>query len=96
MMFIWQMALVAYTVVVSESAARDGARAAAVDGNAAEVAKTSAGNLELESVNTEDNGEEVTVTVVVKVPTVSIPLVGQIDYTLDADATIPKEEEIED
>jgi hypothetical protein len=96
MLFIWQMALVAYTVVVSEAAARDGARAAAVEGDAATVAQRSAGGLVLQSVSTSETSEDVTVTVVAKIPTVSIPFVGQIDYTLDADATIPKEEEIED
>ncbi|WP_408011557.1 TadE/TadG family type IV pilus assembly protein [Pseudalkalibacillus sp. A8] len=96
MMIIWQMALVAYTVVVTEAAARDGARAAAVEGNAEEVAKRSAGNLKLESVNTEKGDEDVTVTVVANVPTVSIPFVGRLDFTFDADATIPIEEGLKD
>ncbi len=96
MMIIWQMALVAYTVVVTEAAARDGARAAAVEGNAEEVAKRSAGNLRLESVNTEKGDEDVTVTVVAKVPTVSIPFIGRLDFNFDADATIPIEEGLKD
>ncbi|MCF6139558.1 TadE/TadG family type IV pilus assembly protein [Pseudalkalibacillus berkeleyi] len=95
MLFIWQMALVAYTVVITESAARDGARAAAVEGNAKEVAERSAGGLKLQSVTTNESAEEVTVIVVAKVPTVSIPFIGKINYTLDADATIPIEKEFE-
>ncbi|WP_221569142.1 TadE/TadG family type IV pilus assembly protein [Alkalihalobacillus sp. TS-13] len=96
MMIIWQMALVAYTVVVTEAAARDGARAAAVDGDAEKVAERSAGNLVLQSVNTDKGDEDVTVTVVANVPTVSIPFIGRLEFTFDADATIPIEEGLKD
>ncbi len=92
-MIIWQMALVAYAVVVTEAAARDGARAASVGGNAAEVAEKSAGGLKLTSVNAVESGDDVTVTVVSRVPTVSIPIVGRIEVDFDADATMPMEDD---
>ncbi|WP_270182998.1 TadE/TadG family type IV pilus assembly protein [Alkalihalobacillus sp. CinArs1] len=92
-MIIWQMALVAYAVVVTESAARDGARAASVGGNAQQVAERSAGGLQIQSVSSVESGEDVTVTVVSRIPTVSIPLVGQIELDFDADATMPMEED---
>ncbi|ANX10958.1 hypothetical protein ABE41_002885 [Fictibacillus arsenicus] len=96
MLFIWQMALVAYTVVVSEAAARDGARVASVKGDYQATVQKSASGLDVQASHgygSSSYGEEVTVTVTSKVPTVSIPFVGRIDYSLDADATMPMEED---
>jgi hypothetical protein len=95
LLFIWQVALVAYAVVVSEAAARDGARVASVDGDFEAAVESSAYGLDIQSVTSGTGSaggyESVTVTVVTKVPTVSVPFLGKFDYNLKADATMPKE-----
>jgi TadE-like protein len=97
LLFIWQVALVAYAVVVSEAAARDGARVASVEGDYEAAVESSAYGLDLQSVSSSTGdssyGKNVTVTVVTKVPTVSVPFLGKIDYDLKADATMPMEED---
>lgn len=96
LLFIWQMALVAYTVVVAESAARDGARVAAVGGAYEEAVERAAYGLDVSSdsyTSTTAYGEEVTVTVTATIPSVKIPLIGRIEQDLTADASMPKEED---
>lgn len=97
LLFIWQMALVAYTVVVAESAARDGARVAAVGGDIETAVERSAYGLEITEINdftsSTDYGEEVTVTVTAMIPSVKIPMIGRIEQDLTADASMPKEED---
>ncbi|HLU21211.1 TadE/TadG family type IV pilus assembly protein [Lederbergia graminis] len=96
MLLIWQLALVAYTVVVAEAAARDGARVAAVGGDYSAAVDRSSQGLDVStslSTGTTSYGEEVTVTVTAKIPTMKIPFIGRLDYTLSADASMPKEED---
>ncbi|MCM3113223.1 TadE/TadG family type IV pilus assembly protein [Lederbergia lenta] len=96
LLFIWQVALVAYTVVVAESAARDGARVAAVGGDYGSAVDRAAHGLQVSSSVSEgmtSYGEEVTVTVKATVPTIKIPLIGRFEHELTADASMPKEEE---
>ena len=95
LLFIWQVALVAYTVVVAESAARDGARVAAVDGDYGDAVNRAAHGIKVSSSVTEGStsyGKEVTVTVKAKVPTIKIPFIGKLDQELKASASMPKEE----
>lgn len=95
LLFIWQVALVAYTVVVAEAAARDGARVAAVDGDYASAVDRAAYGLQVSSSKSEGEasyGPEVTVTVKAVVPTMNIPFLGKFEHELEADASMPKEE----
>ncbi|GIN58129.1 hypothetical protein J8TS2_24480 [Lederbergia ruris] len=99
LLFIWQVALVAYTVVVAESAARDGARVASVGGDYSAAVDRSAHGLEVSSSLSEGTtsyGKEVTVTVNATVPSIKIPLIGRFEHELKANASMPKEEEEED
>lgn len=96
LLFIWQMALVAYTVVVAEAAARDGARVAAVGGDYEAAVERAAYGLDVSSnsySSSTDYGEEVTVTVTASIPSIKIPFIGKIEETLTADASMPKEDE---
>ncbi|WP_404453909.1 pilus assembly protein [Virgibacillus necropolis] len=98
-LLIWQMAMAAYTVVVSEAAARDGARVASVEGDYQTAVERSAYGLDVTSsliTGSSSYGKEVTVIVHAKMPMISIPFVGKLDYTIDADATIPVIEENDD
>jgi len=92
-LLFWQIALVGYTLVVTEAAARDGARVAAVDGDVYTAVKNSVVGLELEDNYPEwdQDGEEVTVVVKTKVPLVKIPLVEDMHFTITMDATMPYE-----
>lgn len=96
LLFIWQVALVAYTVVVAESAARDGARVAAVGGEFEDAVERAAYGLDVSSESFTSGtayGEEVTVTVTATIPSIKIPFIGRIEQDLTADASMPKEEE---
>lgn len=97
-LFVWQMALVAYTVVVAEGAARDGARVAAVgeDGGAVySRVVSSAGGLDVLNVNTSRSsgahGDEVQVEVTVALKTIDVPFIGELNYDITRDATMPYE-----
>ncbi|MDQ0337874.1 hypothetical protein J2S00_000657 [Caldalkalibacillus uzonensis] len=100
-LFIWQMALAAYTVVVAEAAARDGARVASVvgvgnQGAIREAVNKAAYGLDVQQVNamTRPNsyGEEVTVTVAVKLLTIKVPFIDELDFTVTRRATMPYEQ----
>ncbi|MDA3129152.1 hypothetical protein GJS40_03625 [Aliibacillus thermotolerans] len=97
-LFVWQMALVAYTVVVAEGAARDGARVAAVEGDGGAVysrVESSAGGLDVLNVNTTRSsgayGDEVQVEVTVALKTIDVPFIGEFDYDITREATMPYE-----
>lgn len=95
LLFIWQVALIAYTVVVAEAAARDGARVAAVGGDYITAVERAAHGLHVTSSASEGNtsyGKEVTVTVKATVPTISIPFIGRFEHELQTSASMPKEE----
>lgn len=100
-LLIWQMALVAYSVVVAEAAARDGARVAAVVGESnmepiRDAVHRAAYGLEVNSVTASKNstsyGEEITVTIEVEMMTINIPFINDLSYTINADSTMPYEE----
>lgn len=101
-LFVWQAGLAAYTIVVAETAARDGARVASVDGIGStkieEAIRQTAAGLKIEEIKvdytpSDQAPEKVKVTVKVKVVNVELPIINQaisLDYT--ADAVIPYEE----
>lgn len=97
-LFIWQMALAAYTVVVLEGAARDGARVAAVGANASEV--EAAVNRSAYGLNVTSNvsgphstsyGKEITVEVSAQMLTIQVPIINELDFTITSRATMPYE-----
>jgi hypothetical protein len=95
-LFIWQMALAAYTLVVSEAAARDGARVAAVGGDFHTAVRNAAYGLTIVEISPSSppdlyTDEEVTVTVKAKVPVIDVPFIADLDYTITSDATMPVE-----
>ncbi|WP_035178353.1 TadE/TadG family type IV pilus assembly protein [Alkalihalobacterium bogoriense] len=96
LLFIWQVALIAYSVVVTEAAARDGARVAAVHDDYNQAVNNSAFGLDVTNVTrTESSGSygaEVTVSVTTRVPVVQLPFIGAGNYTITSDATMPLEE----
>ncbi|MFD2705545.1 TadE/TadG family type IV pilus assembly protein [Salibacterium lacus] len=102
-LFVWQMALAAYTVVVAEGAARDGARVASVSGEYDDIETSvhnSAGGLEVlhisKDVMSSSYGEEVSVNVDVALKTINVPYVGELDYEITGSATMPYESEEDD
>ncbi|WP_026691110.1 TadE/TadG family type IV pilus assembly protein [Alteribacter aurantiacus] len=100
-LFIWQMALVSYAIVVTEAAARDGARAASVDGDYVQAVQASAAGLDVvstpgRSISESSYGPEVTVTVVTKVPMIQMPLIRNIDQNITSTATMPYESDEDD
>ncbi|MBM7095049.1 pilus assembly protein [Bacillus sp. H-16] len=100
-LFIWQMALVSYAIVVTEAAARDGARAASVDGDYVQAVQSSAVGLDIvgtpgRSISESSYGQEVTVTVVTKVPMVQMPFVRNLDQNVTSTATMPYEVDEDD
>jgi hypothetical protein len=95
-LFIWQIALVAYTLVITEAAARDGARAAAVGGDYINAVKKAAYGLEVTKILPESGpdlseDEEVTVEVTAKVPTIDVPFISRLDFSITQEATMPVE-----
>lgn len=95
MLIIWQVGLISYSVVVAESAARDGARAASAhDDNWEEIARNSAYGLEV--VVTGGPGEDVaTVKVKAKAPVISLPWIKNMEFDFTADAVMPMEKKRE-
>lgn len=92
-LFVWQMALIAYALVVTEGAARDGARAAAVDGDYNRVVERSVYGLEVTNVTrtfSEDN-TEVTIRLETRLPILNIPMINQIQETITSEVTMPYE-----
>ncbi|WP_134687250.1 TadE/TadG family type IV pilus assembly protein [Brevibacillus migulae] len=90
-MLFWQIALVGFTLVVTEAAARDGARVAAVGGAYETAVKNAISGLQLEDIDKNGSSDEVTVTVSTKVPVVKIPLISDLHFTITRDATMPRE-----
>ncbi|GAA0376131.1 TadE/TadG family type IV pilus assembly protein [Bacillus horti] len=98
-LFIWQMALAAYTVVVAEAAARDGARVAAVGADAGSV--QNAVQRSAYGLNTTSSvqgpqaasygGEEITVVVKAELLTIQVPFINELEFTVTASATMPFE-----
>ncbi|UTR11088.1 pilus assembly protein [Evansella sp. LMS18] len=96
--FVWQVSLVAYALVVTEAAARDGARAASVEGDYVQAVENSAVGLQLagtptRSIGSSGYGEEVTVTVVTKVPFIQMPILNNLDQNITRSVTMPYEGE---
>lgn len=92
MLIIWQVALIAYTIVVSESAARDGARAAAVhDADWKAVAERSAMGLDV-TVAGGPGPTDAKVEVTAKAPVIALPFIAEMDFSFTADAVMPMEE----
>jgi Flp pilus assembly protein TadG len=92
-LIIWQIGLIAFSLVVAESAARDGARAAAIhDPNWSQVAKNSAFGLDVK-VTGGPGTEEARVNVEVQAPIVQLPLISEIDFSYTLDAVMPMEED---
>ena len=92
-LIIWQIGLIAFSLVVAESAARDGARAAAIhDPNWSQVAENSAFGLDVK-VTGGPGIEEARVNVEVQAPIVQLPLISEIDFSYTLDAVMPMEED---
>lgn len=91
-LIIWQIGLIAFSLVVAESAARDGARAASVhNSDWKTVAETSAAGLDV-SVTGDITETTATVYVRVQAPIVQLPLISEIDFSYTVDAVMPREE----
>ncbi|GAK13684.1 TadE/TadG family type IV pilus assembly protein [Geomicrobium sp. JCM 19039] len=98
-MFIWQMALVAYGIVVTEAAVRDGARAAAVSEDHESAAREAIDNSSMgvqvnevdSNVTSTSYGEEVIVTLETYVPTINVPFIGSLEQTVSSQASMPYE-----
>lgn len=74
LLIIWQLMLVGHTVIVAASAAREGARAAAVDKNPyAAVEQASSGQAEVVSIS---GGDMRSVTVRARIPKINLPFIG--------------------
>ncbi|GAK06095.1 septum site-determining protein [Geomicrobium sp. JCM 19037] len=104
-LFIWQMALAAYSIVIAEVSARDGARVAAImedfSGGEVEYAVNQAAkSLEVRNVNVKEGstsyGREVTVEVQVQMRTIDVPFIGELDFPITGDATMPYEVDDDD
>lgn len=96
MLIIWQVGLIAFSLVVAESAARDGARAAAIhDPNWAEVTKKSAQGLKV-TISGGPGTEEARVEVQAIAPIVSLPIINNMEFPFTVDAVMPMEEKPDD
>lgn len=92
-LLIWQIGLISFSLVVAESAARDGARAAAIhDGEWQAVARKSAAGIKIVDVRGGPGTDEAEVILDVKAPIVKLPLISDIDFTFTVDAVMPMEE----
>lgn len=92
-LLIWQIGLISFSLVVAESAARDGARAAAIhDGKWESVARKSAAGIKIVDVRGGPGTDEAEVILDVKAPIVKLPLIADIDFTFTVDAVMPMEE----
>ncbi|MBT9283096.1 MAG: pilus assembly protein [Hydrogenibacillus schlegelii] len=95
-LFVWQVGLAAYTVVVAESAARDGARVASSarggDDRYEEAIRHSAYGLTIKQIDKEEDDDRVTVTLTVDMVNVRLPLINRaIELQYTARATMPRE-----
>ena len=75
----WQLILVGYAGIVAAGAAREGARAAAVDQDVGGAVSASSAGLRVEVVSA-GGGEMRSVRVRVQVPKIPLPLLGAIEY----------------
>ncbi|WP_102349125.1 TadE/TadG family type IV pilus assembly protein [Bacillus sp. Marseille-P3661] len=92
-LIIWQIGLIAFSLVVAESAARDGARAAAIhDPNWKQVAENSASGLNV-IVTGGPGTTEAKVNVEVQAPVVQLPFINDISFSYTVDAVMPMEED---
>lgn len=92
-LLIWQIGLISFSLVVAESAARDGARAAAIhDTDWETVARKSAAGIKIVGVRGGPGADEAEVILDVKAPVVKLPLIADIDFTFTVDAVMPMEE----
>lgn len=92
-LIIWQIALIAFSLVVAESAARDGARAASIrDPDWAQVAERSASGFDVEIFG--GPGEkEARVEVYIKAPIIALPFIADMKFDFTADAVMPMEDD---
>ena len=96
-LIIWQVALIAFSVVVAESAARDGARAASVhDPDWENVTRKSAYGVKILSISGGPGPDEARVEVKVQAPIVALPLISEMKFSFAMDAVMPMEEEPDD
>lgn len=93
MLMVWQFGLVAYTMVVAESAAHDGARAAAAGNNGVRAAKKTAYGFKVEAREKKD-ATEVSYTVILDVPMVKLPFLSEGKITMTGRATMPLEKNL--
>lgn len=92
-LIIWQIGLIAFSLVVGESAARDGARAAAIhDPNWKSVAERSASGIKV-NVTGGPGADEAHVFVEITAPIVKLPLISDMEFTYTVDAVMPMEED---
>lgn len=75
----WQFILVGYAGIVAAGAAREGARAAAVEKDVAAAVQAASAGLRCE-VDYAGGGEMRTVRVRVQVPKVALPFLGNVEY----------------
>lgn len=91
-LIIWQIGLIAFSLVVGESAARDGARAAAIhDPDWKTVAQRSASGIKV-NVTGGPGVEEAHVFVEITAPIVKLPLISDMNFKYTVDAVMPMEE----
>ncbi|WNS75996.1 TadE/TadG family type IV pilus assembly protein [Bacillus sp. DTU_2020_1000418_1_SI_GHA_SEK_038] len=92
-LIIWQIALIAFSLVVAESAARDGARAAAIhDPDWKKVAERSASGFK-PVVRGGPGEKEARVEVYIKAPVIALPFIADMEFEFTADAVMPMEED---
>lgn len=97
-LIIWQIGLIAFSLVVGESAARDGARAMSVhDPDWRTVALNSASGIKVAvSEGSNSNEDNAHVVVEITAPIVKLPLIEDMNFTYSVDAEMPMEENPED
>ncbi|RTR36327.1 hypothetical protein EKG37_01865 [Robertmurraya yapensis] len=95
-LIIWQIGLIAFSLVVGESAARDGARAAAIhDPDWRAVAERSASGIKVE-VSGGPGTVDAHVFVKITAPIVKLPLIGDMEFTYTVDAVMPMEDDTDE
>lgn len=93
MLMVWQFGLAAYTMVVAESAAHDGARAAAAGNDGIKAAQQTAYGFKTQA-RERKNRNEVSYTVVLDVPLVKLPFLSEGKITMTGRATMPLEKNL--
>lgn len=90
MLMVWQFGLTAYTMVVAESAAHDGARAAAAGNDGIRAAQKTAYGFKVQA-REKKTRSEVSYTVILDVPLVKLPFLADQRITISGRATMPIE-----